>query len=820
MTLTEFLRQEAQRQGVDPALAARVMQTESGGRADAVSPKGAIGPMQLMPATARELGVNINDPYDNIRGGIRYLRKQLDAFGTPELALAAYNAGPGAVRKHGGIPPYAETQNYVRKIMPTTDDSDIFGSLAPAKGASDDSDIFAMPGKTGQPAARQDVRSAASKEQPQVPTNPSRLKGSVAGALFMGIRDGVDAGAQLARRAVPEGVARAIDDFGNTLADYGFPVARSNGVEGVDALVRRANQDYEASRKLAGRDGIDIARIGGNIANPINRIVPMGAATAGGVAARAGLQGAISGLATPVLNTESFGTNKAAQVGLGAITGAGSGYAADKVLGMGGRAFDSAKRTLTPQATRAQAVAEAEAQVARAAAEQGIDLAAIPQSILTGVKKQVSDAFATGKTVDARALLRKAEGDAVLGKERGLTLGQVTRDPQQFTREMNLRGVDGVGAPLAQRFGAQNQGLIDALNARGAAAAPGEFAAGQSVVDNLRRVDSALRDNEANLYGRALSMNANEIPLDHRQFADRALSVLDQQMKIGFLPPQITKIVNDISQGKLPLNISTSEQIKTTLAEATRLAKRSGDGNTVRALAIVRDALEQTRPSTPLGKEAQAAFDAARAAARERFETIEAIPALKAAVDDMAPDKFFQKHVLAAPVRDVQAMIGLIPEQTDMLRKQTLEHLKSKALNGAADEVGKFSQSNYNKALREIGETKLRALFPAEEVETLKSIGRVASYIQAQPVGSAVNNSNSGAAVMNLFSQLSGKLGSLPVVNIARNSVNQFLDERAAAAALAGKVPAQAKEPSVNALRPYLLPFAAQGGLLGAYMGQ
>lgn len=705
--------------------------------------------------------------------------------------------------------------------MPTTDDSDIFGAMTPQKGASDDSDIFAMPKPVGQVASQRSGATAASNVAPQPSINATRLKGSSAGGLFMGMRAATDAGAQMARRLVPEGVGRAIDDFGNMLADYGLPVARSEGVAGVDAIARRADQEYEASRKLAGREGVDIARIVGNIANPINRIVPMGAAaTAGGVAARAGLQGAISGLATPVLNTDNFGANKAGQVGLGALTGAAGGYAADKALTIGGRAFDSAKRTLTPQATRAQATAEAEAQIARAAAEQGIDLAAIPQSILTGVKKQVSDAFASGKTLDARALLRKAEGDAVLGKERGLTLGQVTRDPQQFTREMNLRGVDGVGAPLAERFGAQNQGLIDALNARGAAAAPGEFATGQSVVDNLRRVDSALRDNEAQLYGRALSMNANEIPLDHRQFADRALSVLDRQMKIGFLPPQITKIVNDISEGKLPLNISTSEQIKTTIAEATRLAKRSGDGNTVRALAIVRDALEQTRPSTPLGKEAQAAFDAARAAARERFEKIEAIPALKAAVDDMAPDKFFQKHVLAAPVRDVQAMVGLIPEQTDMLRKQTLEYLKNKALGGAADEVGKFSQSNYNKALREIGETKLRALFPAEEVETLKSIGRVASYIQAQPVGSAVNNSNTGAAVMNLLGQMSGKLGSLPVLNIARNSVNQFLDERAAAAALAGKVPAQAKEPSVNALRPYLLPFAAQGGLLGAYMGQ
>ncbi len=103
---------------LDRGLVEAVAWRESRFRPAARSSKGAIGVMQLMPDTARDLGVDPFDPAQNIRGGALYLRRMLTTFGGDvRLALAAYNAGPGAVRKHGGVPPYAETQAYVTSIL-------------------------------------------------------------------------------------------------------------------------------------------------------------------------------------------------------------------------------------------------------------------------------------------------------------------------------------------------------------------------------------------------------------------------------------------------------------------------------------------------------------------------------------------------------------------------------------------------------------------------------------------------------------------------------------------------------------------------------
>jgi soluble lytic murein transglycosylase-like protein len=125
-----IIRAAAERYGVDTRLVEAIVQTESAGNPTAVSPKGARGLMQLMPERAAELGVRDSfDPTQNVDGGVRHMRDLLQRFGGDvTLALAAYNAGEAAVRSYGGVPPFAETREYVRRVRAMYDGGT---SLAP-----------------------------------------------------------------------------------------------------------------------------------------------------------------------------------------------------------------------------------------------------------------------------------------------------------------------------------------------------------------------------------------------------------------------------------------------------------------------------------------------------------------------------------------------------------------------------------------------------------------------------------------------------------------------------------------------------------------
>jgi hypothetical protein len=142
--------QAAKRHGVPPDLFLRLVQAESSWNPNARSPVGAIGLAQLMPGTAKELGVDPNDPAQNLEGGARYLAQQFRTFGDWKTAAAAYNAGPGNVRKYGGVPPFRETQNYVSKLFGGGNNQMPLGGMEPSQWSSQDNAFAGWQSQMGQ----------------------------------------------------------------------------------------------------------------------------------------------------------------------------------------------------------------------------------------------------------------------------------------------------------------------------------------------------------------------------------------------------------------------------------------------------------------------------------------------------------------------------------------------------------------------------------------------------------------------------------------------------------------------------------------------
>lgn len=120
--LNKLIEQEASKENVSADLVKAVVKAESNGNPLAVSSKGAIGLMQLMPGTAKELGVDPYNAAQNLNGGIRYLKNMAIRYQDLDKTLAAYNAGPGALDRHGGVPPFDETKQYIRRIKKTLND--------------------------------------------------------------------------------------------------------------------------------------------------------------------------------------------------------------------------------------------------------------------------------------------------------------------------------------------------------------------------------------------------------------------------------------------------------------------------------------------------------------------------------------------------------------------------------------------------------------------------------------------------------------------------------------------------------------------------
>lgn len=504
-----------------------------------------------------------------------------------------------------------------------------------------------------------------------------------------------------------------------------------------------------------------------------------------GLAANPGTQGisaATAGLSGG--SVREAGGGPGAQFAASLAGGLAGGVGANVAQSVGGNLASRAKALVTPK--NPQAIDQ---QIQLVLRGSGIDWSQIPERVRQSVRAEVQQALNTGGGLNADATRRLIDFKAVPGVTP--TRGMLTQDPVQITREMNLAktGANSTDLGLQRLPGLQNQNtsaLLSALDDAGARNAPDAFSTGQRLIGALQGNVDASKARISGLYDAARDTSGRSAQLDGATFTRTASQMLDDKLLGGALPKSVEAHLNRIAQGEVPFDVNYAEQLKTAIGN---LQRASNNGSERMALGVVRKALDATPlrgapqvnpgnlPATPgtvptfqatLGEESIQAFNRARQANAAFMKRVETTPALKAVMDGAEPDKFVQQFVIGggSTVADVKAMAKAMasnPEALSAVKANIAAQLKSAATNGT-DDVAKFSSAAYNRMLNNIGDRKLSAFFAPEEIAQLRAIGRVGTLMQAQPAGTAVNNSNTGALMLGrAMTALDGLSGKLPL---------------------------------------------------------
>ena len=350
--------------------------------------------------------------------------------------------------------------------------------------------------------------------------------------------------------------------------------------------------------------------------------------------------------------------------------------------------------------------------------------------------------------VNLPVLERHVEADSLPIPVR-LTEGQATQDIHKISNEMNGRAKN---PELANRLNEQNGQLIENLNAIRDNAAPNVYGTthvenGEALINSYKEIDNQLKAGINEKYTALKDAAGGDFPVDGAAVADNTFKNLKKELKTDYLPSPIARQLEAFKFGE-QMTFEQFEALRTNLAAEIRKAERAGDGNTVAACNVARQALEDL----PLTGEAAALkplADAARSAAKERFDLLGKDKAYKAAINGtVAADDFINKYVVNGKKADVDQMIQILGQDSaarETMAAGMVNWLKNKA--GIVNENGNFSQAGYNKALAQV-DPKLLAIVGPEVEKQLKTLGNVARYTQVRPKGSYVNESNTFTAMM------------------------------------------------------------------------
>ncbi|WAL81309.1 glucosaminidase domain-containing protein [Pandoraea sp. XJJ-1] len=687
------------------------------------------------------------------------------------------------------------------------------------------------PGNDPFSAAFGPASSAPSPEKVIAPP-PSPVASITAGQrISQGLLDPMNAGAQLLTHTLPGAVVNAVNhgtQWVNNQPVIG-PITKALGMvpatsQQIDASISNQEEQYQAARKAAGQDGVDWLRLGGNVVSPVTigaaMLSPAAGATAGigGLAAAGAGAGVVGGALQPVTQDADtrFSGQKLGQMLVGAGTGAVATPIMSKVIApliskVAGYVSNAVGGSSGGMAGM-QAAAQTDQMISQALKETGQTIADVPASQLANLRATVTNALKNGQQLDPAALMRNADFEAV-----GIppTLGQITRDPAQFAAERNLRGIEGVGDPLLQRFNSQNQALQKGISNFGGNQALESYPAGKMLSGSLADADETMRKGVTAAYQTA-----------------RASSGVNDTVPLSGIAQDYATILNNYAE-KVPGGVRNAFEQYGLLGGAQR--KVFGIGDAENLLKVI-NANRSNDPATnsALGElstsvknailqadDQGGVFAAPRALAAQRFALHDAVPALNAAAQGtVAPDDFVQRFIINGNTEEVQGLAKLLdPQSFQQARAQIGAKLQNAAFgqNAAGDKI--FTPERYSKALSDLGTDKLGAFFGPQEIAQMHAFGRVGAYINSTPSAAAVNTSNTSSAILSALGK--GALGLFHVVpggSLATGAITKGMqgatNARAVGEALAAQVPQTATP--MNPAQAALLGRLLSGGGLAA----
>ncbi|WP_233854125.1 lytic transglycosylase domain-containing protein [Paraburkholderia sp. HD33-4] len=748
-------------------------QESSGGKNLVNKQTGAMGPYQFLPQTIADLrqqGVKFDpfDPQQSRAAADWYLQK-----------LKAQNGGSydGALKAYGGFV-HADPSQYINHVengvpgfsggpAPTTPGQSYSGQQAPADSGpkSDLLDTLqsAMSGAPAAPAAKP-VQPTAAPQQAETPLQQfgHAAAGLADTALSLPGQIAQQGTYALARASgmSPEEAQAQAAHFGGAIHPVGnaFGVTNTLGYQGeasqraMQAVGGAVGQGVNAVANATGLPQQDVA----NMAQSAAMLVPGAAHLA-------------APLARGIANEVGYAADAAA-AGVRKVGGAvaDAGRAAGQTASDFGNAIGTVTGLKAPEApalTNAPmpvpgrpSVGAAGTSFAQQAADEGVP-SPIVQKIAAAEKSGELNPTAAERHIEAGSLPVPIE----------LTAGQASGDVNLLSSEMNSRGRN---PELANRFNAQNGQIADNLSAIRDQVSPNVNVpsgapTGQALVDAYKEMDAPIQQQISELYAKARDNNGAPALVDAApQMKDFAAQI--GPTRFNALPANVQQIFRDASANQValppgfevngssvrPMNVGDLMDIDKTLSGALKSAT---DGSVRHDIGALRDSIvnSQLDPSAA-GADAFAAYKTAQASARARFQAMDADPAYKAAVNDIAPagepsalaDDFARKYIAGGKTSNVQNMMQNLsndPANRELVASALMDHVRQQAGVDLRTGSGNISQAGLNKALVNLGD-KTRIVLGPQASQTLEKLGNVARYTQEQPRGSYVNNSNTFVA--------------------------------------------------------------------------